>query len=78
MHENVPGNVGVLDEGVRVVIALAILVAMPFLVSLDSSATFLFVLVGFPAVAYLLLSSFAHVDPIYMIAGIDTRHHRRH
>ncbi|GEM_PF-5376152 len=77
MHENVPGNVGVLDEGIRVAIALAILAAMPFLVALDENATIILVLAGFPAIAYLLLSSFVHVDPVYMIAGIDTRHHHR-
>jgi hypothetical protein len=75
MHENVPGNVGVLDEGIRVVIALAILASMPFMIRLDANSAIILVLAGLPTVAYLLLSSFAHVDPLYMMAGIDTRHH---
>mgnify|MGYP001796952298 CR=1 FL=1 len=74
MHENVPGNVGVLDEAIRVILALGILASMPFLIHLDANVAIIVVLAGFPAIGYLLLSSFVHVDPIYMMMGVDTRH----
>lgn len=75
MHEHVPGNVGVLDEGIRVALAAGILVLLGIMLRWDANAALILLLAGLPAIGYLLLSSFVHVDPVYIMLRIDTRHH---
>lgn len=77
-ESNVPGNVGRLDEALRVIAVLALAATILLTKGLDVNWAPMLVLAAFPVCAYLLLSSFVHVDPLYMVLGVDTRHHRRH
>jgi hypothetical protein len=74
---SVPGNVGRRDESIRVGAVVVLVVGILAARGLDVNWAPMLVLAAFVLIAYLLLTSFAHVDPIYMITGVDTRHHHR-
>ncbi len=77
MNENVPGNVGVLDEVVRYGLIAAVLVSAYFALTKLGADWILFIIVtSGVAIGYLLLSSAAHADFLYAAIGVDTRHRR--
>lgn len=77
MNEHIWGNVGVLDEVVRYALVVAIAVAAWFgLTNLGADWALLIIVASGFGIAYLLLSSAAHVDAVYSFLGIDTRHRR--
>jgi hypothetical protein len=78
-ESSVPGNVGRVDEAIRVAAVFGIVAA--FLLARgasDPNLALMLVLPGFVLGAYLLLTSFVHVDPAYAILGVDTRHRHHH
>lgn len=78
MNEHIPGNVGVLDEVVRYVLIVAIVIGAGVALGHFGADWFLFIFVGAGLpVGYLLLTSASHVDFLYVALGIDTRHPRR-
>lgn len=76
-ESSVPGNVGRVDEALRVLAVLGIIGAILAVKGLDVNWAPILVLGAFPLVAYLLLTSFVHVDPVYMFLRVDTRHHAK-
>jgi hypothetical protein len=75
MSRNVPGNVGVLDEVVRIALIALILVGLAFaLTRLDADWIPMLVLPAGLAIDYLVLTSVAHADFFYELVGRDTRH----
>jgi len=73
-ESSVPGNVGRFDEAIRFVVLLALVGAVLLARNLDVNWAPILVLPAMALAGYLLLTSFVHVDPVYMMLGLDTRH----